>query len=30
MFDAGLYPLDGIKLLRARWQETMGKPDYQR
>lgn len=29
MFDAGLYPLNGIKLLRAHWQSTMGKPNYK-
>src|SRR3954453_17817552 len=26
MFDADLYPIEAIKLMRARWQETKGKP----
>ena len=29
MNDAGLYPSDAIKLLRARWQETQGKPSHK-
>lgn len=28
MYDAGLYPVEAIKLLRAHWQKTAGKPDY--
>src|SRR3954453_3382007 len=26
MFDADLYPIEAIKLMRAQWQETKGKP----
>ena len=29
MYDAGLYPLEAIKLLRAHWKETGGKPDHR-
>lgn len=29
MYDAGLYPTDAIKRLRAHWQETAGKPDHK-
>jgi hypothetical protein len=29
MYDAGLYPVEGIKLLRAHWQTTAGKPDHK-
>ena len=29
MYDAGLYPLQAIKLLRAHWQKTDGKPDHR-
>jgi len=29
MYDAGLYPVEAIKLLRAHWQETLGKPDHK-
>jgi len=28
MYDAGLYPIAAISLLRAHWQETKGKPDH--
>jgi hypothetical protein len=28
MYDAGLYPVAAIKLMRAHWQETKGKPDH--
>ncbi|WP_371680185.1 HNH endonuclease signature motif containing protein [Microvirga sp. KLBC 81] len=28
MYDAGLYPLEAIKLLRAHWQQTEGKPTH--
>lgn len=29
MYDAGLYPIEAIKLLRAHWQQTMGKPSHK-
>jgi|HubBroStandDraft_6_1064221.scaffolds.fasta_scaffold244006_3 hypothetical protein len=29
MYDAGLYPIEAIKLLRAHWQQTKGKPDHK-
>jgi hypothetical protein len=29
MYDAGLYPKDAIKLMRAHWQTTAGKPDHK-
>lgn len=29
MYDAGLYPIEAIKLLRAHWQKTVGKPDHK-
>jgi hypothetical protein len=29
MYDAGLYPLAAVKLLRAHWQMTEGKPDHR-
>lgn len=29
MYDAGLYPKDAIRLLRAHWQDTEGKPDHR-
>jgi hypothetical protein len=29
MYDAGLYPRDAIKLMRAHWQTTAGKPDHK-
>ena len=29
MYDAGLYPLEAVKLLRAHWQKTEGKPDHK-
>lgn len=28
MYDASLYPENAIKLLRAHWQKTKGKPDH--
>jgi predicted restriction endonuclease len=28
MFDAGLYPIEAIKLLRAHWQQTKGTPTH--
>jgi hypothetical protein len=28
MYDASLYPEGAIKLLRAHWQKTKGKPDH--
>ena len=28
MYDAGLYPIDAIKMLRAHWQVTKGEPDH--
>ena len=28
MYDAGLYPIKAIKLLRAHWQKTKGMPDH--
>ncbi len=28
MFDTGLYPAQGLKLLRSHWQKTMGEPDH--
>ena len=28
MFDAGLYPIEAIRLLRAHWQQTGGKPSH--
>jgi predicted restriction endonuclease len=28
MYDAGLYPIEAIKVLRAHWQKTGGKPDH--
>lgn len=28
MFDAGLYPIDAIKLMRAHWQDTKGVPSH--
>lgn len=28
MYDAGLYPVEAIKLLREHWQETKGTPDH--
>ncbi len=28
MYDAGLYPAEAIRLLRANWQMTKGKPDH--
>lgn len=29
MFDAGLYPIEAIKLLRAYWQRTQGIPSHK-
>src|SRR3712207_3700022 len=29
MYDAGLYPLEAIRLLRAHWQETKGKASHR-
>jgi hypothetical protein len=29
MYDAGLYPIVAIKLLRAHWQQTKGAPDHK-
>lgn len=29
MYDAGLYPIEAIRLLRAHWQKTKGKPDHK-
>lgn len=28
MYDAGLYPLEAIKLMRERWQETQGRASH--
>jgi len=29
MYDAGLYPVEAIVLLRAHWQETKGVPSHK-
>ncbi len=29
MFDAGLYPIEAITLLRAHWQRTQGVPSHK-
>jgi hypothetical protein len=29
MFDAGLYPIEAIKLLRSHWQSTGGVPSHK-
>jgi hypothetical protein len=29
MYDAGLYPIEAIKLLRTHWQETKGVPSHK-
>ncbi|MFC0210578.1 HNH endonuclease signature motif containing protein [Chelativorans intermedius] len=29
MYDAGLYPIEAIKLLRAHWQATKGVPSHK-
>ncbi len=29
MYDAGLYPPEAIRLMRAHWQETKGKPNHK-
>jgi hypothetical protein len=28
MYDAGLYPVEAIRLLQAHWQKTKGVPDH--
>ena len=28
MFDAALYPVEAVKLMRAHWQKTQGVPDH--
>lgn len=28
MYDAGLYPIEAIRLLQEHWQTTKGKPDH--
>ncbi len=28
MYDAGLYPIEAIRLLQAHWQTTKGTPDH--
>ena len=28
MYDAGLYPIEAIEILRENWQVTKGKPDH--
>ncbi len=28
MYDAGLYPIEAIRLLQAHWQTTKGAPDH--
>ena len=28
MYDAGLYPIDAIRLLQSHWQTTKGTPDH--
>lgn len=28
MYDAGLYPVEGIRLLQEHWQKTQGVPDH--
>jgi len=30
MYDAGLYPIEAIKLLQAHWQSIRGVPDHKR
>jgi len=30
MYDAGLYPLEAIRLLQEHWQTTKGKPDHSK
>ncbi len=29
MYDAGLYPVEGIRLLQAHWQRVQGIPDHK-
>lgn len=29
MFDAGLYPIEAIRILQDHWQKTEGKPDHK-
>jgi predicted restriction endonuclease len=29
MYDAGLYPVEAIRLLQAHWQLTQGKPNHK-
>jgi len=29
MFDAGLYPVEAIRILQDHWQTTEGKPDHK-
>lgn len=29
MYDAGLYPVEAIRLLQAHWQITEGKPNHK-
>ena len=29
MYDAGLYPIEAIRLLQAHWQATQGKPSHK-
>lgn len=29
MYDAGLYPIEAVRLLRAHWQITEGRPDHK-
>lgn len=28
MFDAGLYPIEAIRLMQTHWQKTRGEPDH--
>ncbi len=29
MYDAGLYPIEAIRVLRAHWQQTKGEPSHK-
>jgi hypothetical protein len=29
MYDAGLFPIEAIRLLQAHWQTTKGVPDHR-
>jgi predicted restriction endonuclease len=29
MFDAGLYPVEAIRMLQVHWQKTRGTPDHK-